>query len=146
MAMTSLILRVVLFVAFAAPAAANNSGGLGKWALGKWGGGKNADKPDACSCKNDTNGPVCHPGKLDFVADCAAQAECQGVEANYVSCAALRSVSWRHECSCRHRFVIPPFRISTIIALHPSAILRYACDTACDTTSNLYCSSSPEGL
>ena len=114
------LLRFVLFVAFVVLAAANTSGGLiGKWALmGKRAGLNNnaAEADDACGCKNDKNGPVCHPSKLDYIADCAAQAECNGEAHNYVACASLRTVSWRHDCSCRHRFVVhDEFRISVVV-------------------------------
>ena len=127
--MASALLRIVLFAALAAaPAAANTSGGLGKWALGKWGAAKQVVDP--CSCENDTNGPVCHPGKMDYIADCAAQADCQGIKSNYVACASLRTVSWRHECSCRHRFVSLPFRFSIIAtSLGRSTLRMPALDT-----------------
>ena len=108
LAMATALCRIVLLAAFTAPVAAS-SGGLGKRALGKWVEfDKTADEvsDDACGCKDDKNGPVCHPIKLDYIADCAAQAECNGERHDYVACAALRTVSWRNGCSCRHRFVI----------------------------------------
>ena len=44
---------------------------------------------------------MCNPHNFAFVAKCAAAAECAG-SSNHVVCHALRTVSWKHECSCRH--------------------------------------------
>mmetsp|Transcript_15760 Transcript_15760/g.44102 ORF Transcript_15760/g.44102 Transcript_15760/m.44102 type:complete len:321 (-) Transcript_15760:91-1053(-) len=58
-------------------------------------------KLDPCSCAVDKNGPVCHPHTFEYVAACAAEAECQSLDV-FVACHALRTISWENECSCRH--------------------------------------------